>query len=166
MISSNDPAYRQNKHHRINETQPVAIDKASILGARSTTKRPLKLTDSFIKEQLGHNQQSTHASQVVMINFTDQRVSLSPDSSNNLQGGGGNNLLQGPNRHKIKLAEALNQGNIPVNQQDEGGEDLVSSDNSILEGQDGAEATNMFQRIGSMDNPNLPRNWNNINYKK
>ena len=68
-----------------------------------------------------------------MINFTDQRVSLSPDSSQNFQGGGTNNQFQGFNRHQNKLIEALNQGNIPVNSQDEVNDDLISSNNSILE---------------------------------
>ena len=69
-----------------------------------------------------------------MINFTDQRVSLSPDSSQKFQGGGGSNQFQGFNLHQAKLIEALNnQGNIPVSSQDEVNEDLISSNNSILE---------------------------------
>jgi hypothetical protein len=47
--------------------------------------------------------------------------------------------------------------------------DLVSSNNSILDldKQDTKDqGQNIFQRSESMDNPNLPKKWLNINYKK
>jgi hypothetical protein len=47
--------------------------------------------------------------------------------------------------------------------------DLVSSNNSILDldKQDTKDqGQNIFQHSGSMDNPNLPKKWLHINYKK
>ena len=123
---------------------------------------PKKLTQSFIKEQLDYNQLSNGQQ---INDYTDQLDSTFLDQNLSQRGA---NLHSGLVASQLKLSNiTIVGGGIPGRPDSrQENEDLISSNNSLLDIDKQENNEQIFQHHGSIDNPNLPTQWNNIKYKK